>query len=204
MADVRISQLTALTTVASNDIIPIVDVSDTTDSSDGTTKKITQDNLIPDASLTAKGKVELATTAEIDTGTDSTRAMPVDQFVASARNVRYFMIRVYDSTTNNAAATTIGGDFESPITGTITEVGAYVDTAGTTGVQTIDINKNGTTILSTKVTIDSAEKSSRTAATPPVISVTSLSAGDIITIDNDGVQTTPAKGLTVRIGVRLS
>lgn len=156
------------------------------------------------ASLTVVGEVELATTAEIDTGTDSTRAMPVDQFVASARNVRYINIRVLDKTTNNAAATTVGGDFECPITGTIIEIGAYVDTAGTTGTETVDVNKNGTTIISTKITIDSTEKSSRTAAAPPVISVSSIAAGDLITIDIDAIQTTPAKGLTVRLGIRMT
>ena len=44
------------------------------------------------ASTTAQGIVELATTAEINTGTDSTRAMPIDQYVASNRNVRYVQI----------------------------------------------------------------------------------------------------------------
>jgi hypothetical protein len=153
-------------------------------------------------STTQAGKVELATTTEINTGTDTTRAMPVDQFVASTRNVRYFLIRVIDATTNVSTGNIKGGDVEVPFTGTITEVGAYGDTAGTTGVQTVDINKNGTTILSTKITIDTTEKSSRTAATPPVISVSSISAGDLLTIDVDGVQTTPAKGLTVILGIR--
>jgi hypothetical protein len=155
-----------------------------------------------DASLTASGVVEFATTTEINTGTDTTRAIPVDQYVASNRNVRYFNIRCVEAATSMAVANVVGGDVEAPFAGTITEVGAYVDTAGTTNVSTIDINKNGTTILSTKVTIDSAEKSSRTAATPAVISVTSLAAGDIFTIDVDGISTTAPKGLTVRIGVR--
>jgi len=154
------------------------------------------------ASLTVVGGVELATTAEINTGTDTTRAMPVDQFVASNRNVKYFLYRVLGNTTDNATGTAIGGDLELPFTGTITEVGAWVDTAGVTGVQTIDINLNGTTVISTKITIDSTEKSSRTAAAAPVISVTAVTAGDIITVDVDGIQTTAAKGLTVRIGIR--
>lgn len=41
----KISDLTALTTPAVGDLIPIVDVSDTTDASSGTTKKITHANL---------------------------------------------------------------------------------------------------------------------------------------------------------------
>ena len=54
------------------------------------------------ASLTATGAVELATTAEIDAGTDTTRAMPIDQFVASKRNVRYIDIYAVDKATDNA------------------------------------------------------------------------------------------------------
>lgn len=156
------------------------------------------------ASTILAGKVELATTAEINTGTDNERAMPVDQFVASNRNMRYFNIRVLDPSSFNFVTDVIGGDFECPITGTITEIGAWVDTAGTTGVGTIDVNKNGVTILSTKITIDSTEKTSRTALTPAVISVSAIAAGDIITVDLDGIQTTPAKGLVIRVGIRMT
>ncbi|NCX94332.1 MAG: hypothetical protein EBX40_06630 [Gammaproteobacteria bacterium] len=71
----KLTDRTELTSIASGDIIHVVDVSDTTDSAGGTSKKITQDNLIPDASATVKGKVELATSAETITGTDATRAV---------------------------------------------------------------------------------------------------------------------------------
>ena len=74
----KLTARTALTSIASGDLLHVVDVSDTTDSADGTSKKITQDNLIPDASETVKGKVELATTAETATGTDATRAVTPD------------------------------------------------------------------------------------------------------------------------------
>ena len=160
-------------------------------------------DLVTAASTTAAGKVELATSTEINTGTDSTRAMPVDQFVASNRNVRYILYRVLDSATNNAVGTTIGGDLEIPFTGTIVEIGAYVDTAGVTGTMTIDINKNTTTLMTAnKVTIDTAEKSSRTAATAATLTTTAITAGDLITVDVDAIQTTPAKGLTIRLGIR--
>lgn len=157
-----------------------------------------------DATTSVKGVVELATSTEINTGTDTSRAMPVDQFVASNRNVKYFLARIVEATANTAVADVVGGDVESPIAGTIVEVGAYVDTAGVTGLTTIDINKGVATILSTKITIDSAEKTSRTALTAAVISVSSLAAGDVLTFDIDGISTTAAKGLTVRIGVRQS
>lgn len=109
---------------------------------------------------------------------------------------RYILYRVLAPTSTDAVGTTVGGDLVMPFTGTLTSVGATVDTAGTTGTTQFDINKNTTTILSTKITIDSTEKTSRTAATPPVISVSTFTTGDILTFDIDTVQTTPALGLT--------
>jgi len=41
---------------------------------------MTPNNLVPDASATVKGKVELATTAETETGTDATRAVTPDSY----------------------------------------------------------------------------------------------------------------------------
>lgn len=116
---------------------------------------------------------------------------------------RYFLYRILDPLTNTSVTSTLGGALEIPLTGTITEVGAYVDTAGTTGTMSIDVNLNGITIMSaTKITIDSNETSSRTAITPPVLTTTSVTVGDLFTFDVDAIQTTPAKGLTIRIGIQ--
>lgn len=61
---------------ASGDFLHVVDVSDTTDSAEGTSKKVQAQYLtIADASTTVKGKVELATDAETITGTDTVRAI---------------------------------------------------------------------------------------------------------------------------------
>src|SRR3990167_1067879 len=112
MADTSIYNLTASGAIADGDLIPVVDISDTTQSANGSTRKITKANLTTDlapkasptftgtvtlpvgltgvirtdtgvvsvdsdvtdivsaASLTAAGKVELATSTEINTGTD--------------------------------------------------------------------------------------------------------------------------------------
>ena len=92
-----------------------------------------------------------------------------------------------------------GGDVEVTEASTITAVGAYVDTAGD-GNCTFDIFKNGTTILSTKITIEANEKSSRNATTQPVVSVTSVVAGDILTFSClTDASTTPPGGLTFRV-----
>lgn len=116
------------------------------------------------------------------------------------------VIRALGSATNASTATTVGGDFEMPFTGVLTGIGAYVDTAGVTGTAVFDVHKNGTTVMTTsKITIDTTEKTSRTAVTAPVITTTALAEGDIITIDIDTAQTTPAIGLSVWLEIsRLS
>ena len=77
---------------------------------------------------------------------------------------------------------------------------ASLSTAQAAGsIFTVDINEAGTSILSTKLTIDNSEKTSTTAATPAVISDTSLADDAEITIDIDQVGTALAKGLKVTL-----
>ena len=70
---------------------------------------------------------------------------------------------------------------------TLTSVRASVTIAPTGGNLIVDINKNGATILSTKLSIDATEKTSVTASTPPVISDSNLLDNDEITIDIDQI-----------------
>ena len=79
---------------------------------------------------------------------------------------------------------------------TLAGIEATLLTASSSGIVTVDINKNGATILSTKLTIDVGEKTSTTAAIPAVITDTAINAGDLISIDID-VAGTGAKGLIV-------
>lgn len=88
--------------------------------------------------------------------------------------------------------------FRMPYPMTLTAVRANVNTAPTGSTLIVDINRNGTTVLSTKLSIDAGEKTSQSAATPPVISVSALSDDDEITIDIDQVGSAVAgKGLKV-------
>lgn len=86
----------------------------------------------------------------------------------------------------------------------LVEVHAEVITAGTTGTTDIQIhNVNGAVdMLSTKLTIDSAETGSDTAATPAVINTSNdnVATNDVLRIDVDAVSTTPPKGLLVTLG----
>ena len=90
--------------------------------------------------------------------------------------------------------------FRMPYAMTVTAVRASLSTAQASGsIFTVDINEGGTSILSTKLTIDNTEKTSTTAATPAVISDTALADDAEITIDIDQIGDGTAKGLKVTI-----
>lgn len=172
MAAEKISNLTSLAVApATGDLLPIVDVSDTTDAASGTTKKITVTKF-----LEALPHAGLPFELEVACSDESTAL-----------------------TTGTAKIT-----FRMPRAVTLTAVRASLSTTQTSGsIFTVDINEAGNSILSTKLTIDNAEKTSTTAATPPVISDTGLADDAEITIDIDQVGDGTAKGLKVcLIGVR--
>lgn len=94
--------------------------------------------------------------------------------------------------------------FRMPYAFTLTSVRASLSTASSSGLPTFDINEGGTTILSTKLTIDANEKTSTTAATAAVISDSALADDAEMTIDID-VAGTGAKGAWVYlIGYKAS
>ncbi|EPR09865.1 hypothetical protein M527_06985 [Sphingobium indicum IP26] len=96
---------------------------------------------------------------------------------------------------DETTALTVGAakiTFRMPYAFTLTGVRASVTTAPTGSVLTVDINEGGSSILSTKLTIDASEKTSSTAATPAVISDSALADDAEITIDIDGVGSTIA------------
>lgn len=113
-----------------------------------------------------------------------------------------FMVAASDeSTAIDATGTKL--TFRMPYAMTVSEVRASLNSACTTGTFTVDINEGGTTILSTKLTIDATEKTSTTAATAAVISDSALADDAEITIDVDDVGDSTAYGLKVTlIGTR--
>jgi hypothetical protein len=94
--------------------------------------------------------------------------------------------------------------FRMPHAMTLTAVRASLTTAQASGsIFTVDINEGGSSILSTKLTIDNTEKTSTTAATPAVISDTALADDAEITIDIDQIGDGTATGLKITlIGTR--
>ena len=96
--------------------------------------------------------------------------------------------------------------FRAPYAFTLTGVRASLGTAQTSGsVFTVDINESGTSVLSTKLTIDNTEKTSTTAATAAVISDSSIADDSEISVDIDQVGDGTAKGLIITlIGTRIT
>lgn len=86
-------------------------------------------------------------------------------------------------------------------------VAAHVQTAGTTNTTDIQIHNvtQAADMLSTKITIDSTEKDSATAATPAVIDTGNddVATADEIRFDVDAVSTTAPKGLLVEMRFEL-
>ena len=86
----------------------------------------------------------------------------------------------------------------------LVEVHAEAKTAGTTGTMDIQIRNvtQAADMLSTKLTIDSTETGSDTAAAAAVIDTANddVAENDMIAIDFDAVQTTKAKGCIVTLG----
>ena len=147
-----------------------------------------------------------------DAGLSKWLAWPCEDPVNAVEQtlIRYVEMVAVDFTTNATVADG-HGYFHIPtnLAGyALIEVHGEVITAGTTGVQTIQIhNKDDTQdLLSTAMTIDTAETGSDTAATPAVIYSDGkeiVAENDLIRIDIDVLHTTPAKGLIMTLGYQL-
>jgi hypothetical protein len=116
-----------------------------------------------------------------------------------ANRLQTIQIACSDETTALATGTA-KVTFRMPYAFTLTDVRASLTTAQTSGsIFTVDVNESGTTVISTKLTIDNTEKTSVTAATPRVISDASLADDAEITIDIDQIGDGTAKGLKVSL-----
>lgn len=114
--------------------------------------------------------------------------------VAGAGEFASYLTKTYEAIiisvtgeTENASTGTSKITFRVPYAMTLTGVRASVATAPVGAELILDINESGSTILSTKLSIDAGEETSTTAATPAVISDSSLADDAEITIDIDQV-----------------
>lgn len=89
--------------------------------------------------------------------------------------------------------------FFAPFAMTLTRIPkATLTTNSTSGAVTLDLNEAGVSILSTLLTIDQDESTSSTAATPAVLSDTTIADNARVSIDVDGAGT-GAAGLKVTL-----
>lgn len=165
-------------------------------------------DLVTAATTSAAGKVELAIASEINTGTDTGRAIGVDEFAGSNFGKRIIQVKVFDDAT---AATTGDGKviFMIPVEFNgmnLVDVEAYVSGVSSSGALTIMVRNvtQAADMLSTAITIDVSENSSLTAAVAPVIDAANddVATGDLIAIDVDGAGTS-AEGLGVVLSFQL-
>lgn len=118
-------------------------------------------------------------------------------FTAYTAPTESIIIAVSDESTALTTGTT-KVTFRMPYAFTVTAVRASLKTAQTSGsIFTVDINEGGTSILSTKLTIDNTEKTSTTATTAAVISDSTLADDSEITVDIDQVGDGTAVGLKI-------
>jgi hypothetical protein len=90
--------------------------------------------------------------------------------------------------------------FRMPYAMTLTSVRASLTTPQYSGnIITVDINQSGSSVLSTKLTIDNGEDTSVGAAVAPVISTSALTDDAEITIDIDQVGDGSATGLKITL-----
>lgn len=160
--------------------------------------------------LTAKGAA-LATTDLIEISQSAGAGTYVSRSVTGA-NIKSLAqsglpAEIVVAASDETTALTTGTakvTFRMPHAMTLTGVRASLSTAQASGsIFTVDINEGGTSVLSTKLTIDNTEKTSTTAATAAVISDSALADDAEITIDIDQIGNGTAKGLkVVLIGTR--
>lgn len=140
---------------------------------------------VSSASSSATGVVELATDAEAQTGTDTARAVtPANLAYVLARQAEFATIAIGDETTAITTGTA-KVTWRAPFAFTLLAVRASLTTASSSGTPTFDINEGGTSVLSTKLTIDANERTSTTAATAAVISDSAIADDAELTIDVD-------------------
>ena len=148
-----------------------------------------------------------ANTNEMEMSVDIGSSVFVSRKVSWSDILSSIPVNIQVACSDETTALTTGTakmSFRMPHGMTLTEVRASVTTAPTGSVLTVDIN-DGTSILSTKLTIDIGEKTSTTSAIPPVLSQIALVDDAEITIDIDTIGSTIAgTGLKVTlIGRRI-
>lgn len=152
-----------------------------------------------DAKLTAKGALTAIALTDymyiVDVSDTTDDAAGSSKKILVSEVQKAFVIEREYAISDELTALTAGTGkltFRMPHGMTLTGVRASVKTAPTGATIIVDINEGGTTILSTKLSIDATEKTSTTAASAAVISDATLADDAEITVDIDQVGSTIA------------
>lgn len=123
----------------------------------------------------------------------------IPMFLAQAGLIESAVIACSDETSALTTGTA-KRTFRAPYAFSLVAVRASLTTAATGADFIVDVNVNGSSVLSTRIYIDAGEKTSYTAATAAVISSASVAIDSEITIDVDQVGSTVAgAGLKVTL-----
>lgn len=212
-ATIELSHATANTLSASSGVLSIEGVAllrASQNLADVTTAATAFANIKQAATDSATGVVELAIASEVNTGTDTARAITPDALAGSIHGTFIVSILVFNDAEDVVVGDGAGNVFwrvPSSLNGMdLVAVGMHVATAGVTGTLTVQIHNKtqAADMLSTKLTIDTGEKDSKDAATPAVIDTGNddVATGDEIRIDVDVTQTTEPLGLIVDLAFR--
>ena len=160
-------------------------------------------NAFTAASTTVAGKVEIATSAETNTGTDATRAVSPDGLAGSNFGIRYKEVYLNGSTaltTSDKAYFRIPAAFNGlNLVSVSASVGTGAAGASSSGTPTFTVKNvtDNVQILSTSLTVDANEYTSATAATAAVIDTTKddVATDDLIEV----AVTTSGTGVTYAV-----
>lgn len=199
MPDIKISALPASGALDGSEQIPMV--------KNGVTVRTSSQSVADLFNLTAPVSSVNGQTGEVILDSDDIEAGAVNLYMTEEEKTKLsglnknesFVMAVTDETT----AITVGTNkltFRAPYAAILTGVTASCSVAPTGAAIVIDVNKNGTTMLSTKASIAAGSKTS-VGGTAAVVSVPSIAADDEITVDLDQVGSTIA-GAGVKIALQ--
>lgn len=155
------------------------------------------------ASTTSAWIIEIATSAEGNTGTDATRAISPDWFAGSNFGIRYISFPLNGTTaltTSDKTYQRIPSAYNGMNLVSVTgQVWTWAAGASSSGLPTFTVKNvtDNNQMLSTSLTIDVSEYTSATAVTPPVINT---AFDDVVTDDLIEVAvTTAGTGVTYAV-----
>jgi len=155
--------------------------------------------IVTDASKNLASSATTATELGYLNGVTSAVQTQINTKLAKSAVPCEFIVACSDLSTALTTGTT-KAYFRAPYAFTLTAVRASLGTAQASGsIFTVDINESGTSVLSTKLTIDNTELTSTTAATQAVISDSAIADDAILAVDIDQIGDGTAKGLIVTL-----